>query len=159
MKGFRKREDELETRLRGARPEARSDFVRTLAGELEDAPRSRARRLALAAILTAMALAAFGAVGGLSYAGKAVSLGADESVSHSQRGGNDEDDDNGLEDDDDTPAANQYAGKITICHRTSSETNPFVLISVSVNAVPAHKRNHGDTLPGPGGTCPGPPIP
>jgi hypothetical protein len=44
------------------------------------------------------------------------------------------------------------AGKTTICHRTGSATNPFVLITVSNNALPAHMR-HGDLLPGPSGTC------
>ena len=52
----------------------------------------------------------------------------------------------------------QYGEKVLICHSTSSDTNPWVLIDVSVNAVPAHKA-HGDTLPTANGTCPGPPIP
>ena len=169
---FWKREDELEGRLRSSRPEARSEFVRELGGRLEGAPRPRAMRFALAATLTAVALAVFGGFGGLSYAGKAVKFGSDESASHSQRGNDsqransqssnnsDEDDEEGDEEgeDDDDPTDDQYGGKTTICHSTSSATNPFVLISVSNNAIPAHKR-HGDTLPGPGGTCPGPPIP
>jgi hypothetical protein len=32
-------------------------------------------------------------------------------------------------------------GKVFICHATGSATNPFVLIHVSVNAVPAHTRH------------------
>jgi len=50
-------------------------------------------------------------------------------------------------------------GKVYICHATGSATNPYVLIRVSVNALPAHTRHQdgrdivlGDT-PGP---CPGP---
>jgi hypothetical protein len=34
-------------------------------------------------------------------------------------------------------------GKVTICHRTGSETNPIVVITISKNALPAHLR-HGD---------------
>ena len=36
-------------------------------------------------------------------------------------------------------------GKITICHRTGSETNPWVVITVSVNAWDAHQK-HGDLI-------------
>jgi hypothetical protein len=46
-------------------------------------------------------------------------------------------------------SAAQYQYKVTICHHTSSTTNPTVTISVSVDALPAHQA-HGDTL----GACP-----
>ena len=46
-----------------------------------------------------------------------------------------------------SPTTDQYpAGKVTICHHTHSQKNPFVTITVSQNAVAAHVRNHGDTI-------------
>lgn len=44
-------------------------------------------------------------------------------------------------------------GKITICHATGSQTNPFVIITVSTSAIPAH-TGHGDIIPAPAsGIC------
>ena len=49
-----------------------------------------------------------------------------------------------------TPTTDQYpTSKVTICHHTHSQKNPFVTITVSQNAVPAHLK-HGDTI----GPCP-----
>src|SRR5262249_27384474 len=39
--------------------------------------------------------------------------------------------------------------KVTICHRTHSKKHPFVTITISISAVPAHMR-HGDKM----GACP-----
>jgi hypothetical protein len=50
------------------------------------------------------------------------------------------------------PAAAKPAPKVAICHHTSSATNPFVLINVSSNAIPAHEQ-HGDTIPAPAQGC------
>lgn len=35
------------------------------------------------------------------------------------------------------------AGKANICHSTSSEKNPYVFITVSVNSLKAHGAHHG----------------
>ncbi|MFN2489082.1 MAG: hypothetical protein ABR529_04990 [Actinomycetota bacterium] len=51
-------------------------------------------------------------------------------------------------------------GKVTICHRTGSESNPYVRIRVNRNALKGH-RNHppkngrNDIIPAPPGGCPG----
>src|SRR5438093_2459083 len=45
-----------------------------------------------------------------------------------------------------SPTAAQYPpSKVTICHHTHSAKNPFVTITVSVHALPAH-LGHGDTV-------------
>jgi len=47
-------------------------------------------------------------------------------------------------------------GKVTICHATGSATNPYVEITISVNAVAAHERHQGgrDIIPAPEEGCP-----
>jgi hypothetical protein len=46
--------------------------------------------------------------------------------------------------------------KVTICHATGSETNPYVTITIAEPAVAAHRRHqHGeDIIPAPAGGCP-----
>ena len=71
---FRRNRDELETRLRAARPEPREAFVHALVDHVSRHPRPRrplAPRLALALAVTAAIAAVFGAFGGLGYAASA----------------------------------------------------------------------------------------
>ena len=51
---------------------------------------------------------------------------------------------------------NKDNGKTTICHATGSETNPYVQITVSNNALAAHSRHQGgrDIIPAPKEGCP-----
>lgn len=44
-------------------------------------------------------------------------------------------------------------GKTTICHKTESESNPWVQIRVSNHSLRAH-RGHGDVIPAPAEGCP-----
>jgi hypothetical protein len=141
-------------------------------------------RLGLAAALSVTALVVFGVFGGLGYASDAVSKatglhlsGSSKSAGvhgfaaeHKKGGGGgeagkgDEGDGDGDEGDEgdegESPSENQYEGKTTICHHTHSKKHPWVLITVSNNALKAHKK-HGDTLPNPNPPpdCPGPAIP
>jgi len=45
-------------------------------------------------------------------------------------------------------------GKITICHVTGSETNPYREIRVSVNGLNGHADHEGDLIPAPETGCP-----
>jgi hypothetical protein len=181
MTRFWKSEDDLEAGLRASRPEPSPQFVRALARRVEKSTSSHSRRITLAVGFATVSLAVFGAFGGLGYAAKAVSKAtgignashdaAQVSVkgnsnsahgnsnsahgnSNSAHGNSNSAHGNSSS----TPANDQYAGKTTICHRTGSQKNPWVIITVSNNALPAHKA-HGDTLVAADGTCPGPPIP
>ena len=44
--------------------------------------------------------------------------------------------------------------RISICHATSSATNPYVLITVDRNGLNGHDRHAGDIIPAPAGGCP-----
>jgi hypothetical protein len=79
-----------------------------------------------AAGAVALAVAALASVGGVGYAARLVGV---SNIS---------------------PVAAQYPpSKVTICHHTHSQKNPFVTITVSERALPAH-LGHGDTV----GPCP-----
>ncbi len=75
---FRKGEDELDSRLRDARPEPPAELVSELARNLQSAParRSPRLRLGIAAGLTSALLVAFASVGGVGYAAVAASKAA-----------------------------------------------------------------------------------
>lgn len=45
-------------------------------------------------------------------------------------------------------------GKVSICHATSSENNPYNEINVSVNGLNGHVRHEGDIIPAPEEGCP-----
>jgi hypothetical protein len=49
-------------------------------------------------------------------------------------------------------------GKITTCHATASETNPYDEISVSVNGLNGHDTHGDDIIPAPEGGCPTSPL-
>jgi len=49
-------------------------------------------------------------------------------------------------------------GNIAICHATSSETNPYNEITVSINGLNGHGEHEGDILPAPEGGCPTTPL-
>jgi hypothetical protein len=53
------------------------------------------------------------------------------------------------------PAANA-AEKVTICHATGSDTHPYVTVTISENAVNAHRnhQNGEDIIPAPATGCP-----
>jgi hypothetical protein len=53
-----------------------------------------------------------------------------------------------------TALATSQDKKITICHATGSDTNPFVLITVSLNGLNGHGDHTDDIIPAPAGGCP-----
>jgi hypothetical protein len=55
-------------------------------------------------------------------------------------------------------SASGIANKVTICHATGSATNPYVVITIDDNAIPAHDRHQegNDIIPMPEEGCPCP---
>ena len=46
------------------------------------------------------------------------------------------------------------AGKVTICHATGSESNPYEEITVDANGLNGHDQHEGDIIPMPANGCP-----
>ena len=134
----------VEHELRHHRPEPGDDFVRELTGRISaDTSRrtTRGLRIAFAGALTSLLVAAFAAFGGIGYAAsaaKGVAQTAQKVVAPDAKTRPVQ-----------SAAADQYVGKVTICHHTGSKKHPFVTITISRNALDAHLA-HGDTI----GPCP-----
>ena len=160
MRRLWRHRDELGARLRATRPEPPPELLNSIVGRVGQKRSGGNLRVAFALSLTIAALVSFGAFGGIGYASSAGHSFASALTLHDSHSGkaNHNNHGNNLKVGNGSAADDQYVGKTPICHRTHSQTNPFVVISVSNNALPAHK-SHGDTLVGPGGTCPGAPIP
>jgi hypothetical protein len=159
---FRRQTDELEAKLRARRREPRDEFVDAIVDSVSAEHARPKRQVVLGVAAAAVGITVFGAFGGLSYASSASHSVVDAvspiirdepSTSKSSTGGS-----GGslATSQSSTPSKAQYTGTTTICHRTSAGN--YTLITTSQSSLPAHMA-HGDVPPGPGGTCPGPPIP
>ncbi len=54
------------------------------------------------------------------------------------------------------PEEDRDRERITICHATGSETNPYEVITIDVNGLNGHEGHEGDVIPAPEGGCPVP---
>ncbi len=137
MKSF-KRGDDLEQRLRRSRPEARDEFVQSLATEVRSErrrSRSSAFRIAFAGGLTAAMLAALASVGGLGYAASSAgnawkAVTGKHAVNQPAQ----------------SSAADQYAKKAPVCHNGH-------VIYVSKNSANYRRDPHLADSPKPGSKC------
>jgi hypothetical protein len=130
----------LEHELRRHRPEPRDDFARQLSGRISADSRRRPAlglRIAFAGSLASLIVVAFAAFGGIGYAASAadgIARTAQKVVTPKPKATTQQ-----------SAAADQYVGKVTICHHTGSRNHPFVTITISRSALNAHLA-HGDTV-------------
>jgi len=152
---------ELESDLRAARPEPRSDLISQLVGRVEAARepfRSSRVRLALAGVLTSGALVAFALAGGFSYTASAASAVAHATgitSSHSSNaGGNGNGGGNSANSNANSNAnsANgQYQEKVVICHRPPGNESNAQTLTLGAPGAANHLAHHPDDTLGP---CP-----
>jgi len=146
---------ELESDLRAARPEPRSDLIRQLVGRVEATrvPFRRNRvRLALAGALTSGALVAFALAGGFSYtaaAASAVAHATGITKAHSSNAGGNSANSNANSNA--NPSANQYQEKVVICHRPPGNLSNAQTLTLSPAGAANHLKHHPDDTLGP---CP-----
>ena len=132
--------DELDARLVDERPQASDDLVRQISEQVNASPapiRPTRLRMGFAATVTAAALAAVIALGGL---GGTIDAATDaiqvENAKNSKP----------------KPAKDQYDEKVTICHRPPGNPSNAQTLRVSRSAADAHLREHAGDTEGP---CPG----
>jgi RNA polymerase sigma-70 factor, ECF subfamily len=161
MKDFR----EFETQLRAARPEPRSELVRTLEDRARPARRAvrPSPRIVLAAVLTAGFVAALAPAGGLGYAANALGH-ASHAVNHTVTAVRHPTSTHGHDVDphhvgahhadphqDFHPTSAHHEHGIPICH---FDHDHFESLRVSDDVLAFHLRHPHDIIPAPPGGCP-----
>jgi uncharacterized membrane protein YgcG len=144
MKGFWKRSDELERRLRAERPEPSSQLVESVVEQVSRRPfrrQARMRVVFVTAVSAALALS-LSMFGGLSYAASAVkhaAVAVVAPVTHdSTAPGQAKKTSSSSTSSSPSSAQGQYGNKVTICHQGHTQ-------QVADDSLPAHLAQ-GDTL-------------
>jgi hypothetical protein len=173
LRFWRRHEDPIESLLARNRPEPSEEYARTIISRMEAKSRRfdvrvPVRRLVVAIALTGVAIGLAATAGGVHSASVGVvnlvnvakntvsSPGQNQSnasqQSNGNQGGNGQAGNNNQADDE-SPGDHQYT--VTICHRTGSDTNPYVTLHLSPQGAAAHLRNHPDDfVPTPPAGCP-----